>query len=1059
MVNPFISPGDEMEMAQNLYDIENINNIEESFEFSEIKIATSHTDIDITEELIPPEESVIAVVDKGGLKENESPRSIEKRARVVNSAEDAAEDTKRIKITESILDDICVDALKSCVIVHVIKSPESCTHEVAIYPGQEYVPLQYFIGKPAKCYAFVLDPFQKEAILCIDNQQSVLVSAHTSAGKTVVAEYAIAKSLNAKQRVIYTTPIKALSNQKYREFNEEFKDVGLVTGDVTINPSASCLIMTTEILRNMLYRGSEIMREVGWVVFDEIHYMRDKERGVVWEETLILLPDNVRYVFLSATIPNARQFAEWVCHLHKQPCHVVYTDYRPTPLQHYIFPAGGDGLHLIVDESGHFKEDNFNTAMAVLQSSGEAAKGDQKGRKGGIKGVNSGQSNIFKIVKMIMERNFAPVIIFSFSKKDCEVYAMQMAKLNFNTADEKKLVDEVFNNALDVLSEEDRQLPQVENVLPLLRRGIGIHHGGLLPILKEIIEILFGEGLIKALFATETFAMGLNMPARTVLFTAPRKFDGKDFRWISSGEYIQMAGRAGRRGLDDKGIVILMIDEKVSPGVGRDIVQGKADPINSAFHLTYNMVLNLLRVEEINPEYMLERSFFQFQNQSSIPELYKQVQEKQQELDKYRVNEEHSVVSYHHIRTQLDSLGKEFRKWITKPEYLVPYLQPGRLVKVQSESDEFDWGIVVNFKKQSNNTRNPLKSETVVIVDVLLHVTEESAKNDEPKPCKKGQNGNMEVVPVVHKLISHISSLRVYYPNDLRPADNRRSVLKTINEVKKRFPKGPPLLNPITEMHIKDAEFKNIVDSIHKFEERLFAHPLHRSSNLDCVYTLYKGKLNVLEQLKIVKTKLKEARSLLQMDELKHRKRVLRRMEYCTAADVIEFKGRVACELSSADELLVTEMIFNGIFNDLTTPQTVALLSCFVCDEKSAETIKCAEELSGPLRSMQELARRIAKISTECKLELDEEAYVEKFKPFLMDVVLAWCKGASFLSVCKMTDIFEGSIIRCMRRLEELLRQMCQAAKTIGSTDLENKFSEGVRLLKRDIVFAASLYL
>ncbi|XP_018803538.1 PREDICTED: superkiller viralicidic activity 2-like 2 [Bactrocera latifrons] len=966
---------------------------------------------------------------------------------------------KRMKETESILDDICVDALRSRIAVHVIESPESCTHEVAVYPGQEYIPLQALTGPPAKEYPFVLDPFQKEAILCIDNQQSVLVSAHTSAGKTVVAEYAIAKSLGCKQRVIYTTPIKALSNQKYREFNEEFKDVGLVTGDVTINPSASCLIMTTEILRNMLYRGSEIMREVGWVVFDEIHYMRDKERGVVWEETLILLPDNVRYVFLSATIPNARQFAEWVCHLHKQPCHVVYTDYRPTPLQHYIFPAGGDGIHLIVDEKGQFKEDNFTTAMAVLQNAGDAGKGDQRGRKSGIRGVDSGQSNIFKIVKMIMERNFAPVIIFSFSKKDCEVYAMQMAKLDFNTAEEKKLVDEVFNNAMDVLSEEDRQLPQVENVLPLLKRGIGIHHGGLLPILKEIIEILFGEGLLKALFATETFAMGLNMPARTVLFTAPRKFDGKNFRWISSGEYIQMAGRAGRRGLDDKGIVILMIDEKVSPSTGRGIVQGKADPINSAFHLTYNMVLNLLRVEEINPEYMLERSFFQFQNQSSIPELYKQVQDKQNELAKIKINEEHSVASYHHIREQLDSYGKQFKRWITKPEYLVPFLQPGRLIKVQNEKDEFDWGIVVNFKKQTNNAKNPLKAETVVVVDVLLHVTEASAKADEPKPCKPGQKGNMEVVPVLHTLISQISSLRVYYPNDLRPADNRRSVLKTIAEVKKRFPKGPPLLNPITEMNIKSDEFKQVVDSIDKFEERLYAHPLHNSTELENIYERYTEKLKVQEELKTVKTKLKEARSLLQMDELKHRKRVLRRMEYCTAADVIEFKGRVACELSSADELLLTEMIFNGIFNDITTAQSVALLSCFVCDEKSSETPKATEELSGPLRSMQDLARRIAKISTECKLNMDEESYVEKFKPFLMDVVLAWCKGASFLSVCRMTDIFEGSIIRCMRRLEELLRQLCQAAKTIGNTDLENKFSEGVRLLKRDIVFAASLYL
>lgn len=275
-----------------------------------------------------------------------------------------------IEDKEEELDDCALEALRVRIVTHQLVSPESCTHEVAAHPDQEYIPLQPFTGVPAKEYPFVLDPFQKQAILCIDNSQSVLVSAHTSAGKTVVAEYAIAKSLAAKQRVIYTTPIKALSNQKFREFTDEFQDVGLVTGDVTINPSASCLIMTTEILRNMLYRGSEIMREVGWVIFDEIHYMRDKERGVVWEETLILLPDNVRYVFLSATIPNARQFAEWVCHLHKQPCHVVYTDYRPTPLQHYIFPAGGDGIHLIVDEKGQFKEDNFTTAMAVLANAG-----------------------------------------------------------------------------------------------------------------------------------------------------------------------------------------------------------------------------------------------------------------------------------------------------------------------------------------------------------------------------------------------------------------------------------------------------------------------------------------------------------------------------------------------------------------------------------------------------------------------------------------------------------------------------------------------------------------
>ncbi len=214
--------------------------------------------------------------------------------------------------------------------------------------------------RPAKTYLFELDMFQEAAIGYIEKGESVLVSAHTSAGKTAVAEYAIAKSLRDSQRVIYTSPIKALSNQKYRDLQAEFSDVGLMTGDITINPSASCLIMTTEILRSMLYRGSEVMREVVWVIYDEIHYMRDKTRGVVWEESIILLPHTTRFVFLSATIPNSREFASWIVHLHRQPCHVVYTDFRPVPLEHFVFPSGGEGLHMVKNQKGKFLEDNFD---------------------------------------------------------------------------------------------------------------------------------------------------------------------------------------------------------------------------------------------------------------------------------------------------------------------------------------------------------------------------------------------------------------------------------------------------------------------------------------------------------------------------------------------------------------------------------------------------------------------------------------------------------------------------------------------------------------------------
>ncbi|XP_013981578.1 exosome RNA helicase MTR4 [Salmo salar] len=948
--------------------------------------------------------------------------------------------------------------------VEPVETVEGCNHEVALPANEDYTQLKPRVGKAAKEYPFILDPFQREAILCIDNNQSVLVSAHTSAGKTVCAEYAIALALREKQRVIFTSPIKALSNQKYREMYEEFQDVGLMTGDVTINPTASCLIMTTEILRSMLYRGSEVMREVAWVIFDEIHYMRDAERGVVWEETIILLPDNVHYVFLSATIPNAKQFAEWICHLHKQPCHVVYTDFRPTPLQHYIFPAGGDGLHLVVDENGEFREDNFNTAMQVLRDTGDSggssggSKWDPKGRKGGTRGP----SNVFKIVKMIMERNFQPVIIFSFSKKECEAYALQVSKLDFNTDEEKKLVEEVFNNAIDCLSDDDKKLPQVEHVLPLLKRGIGIHHGGLLPILKETIEILFSEGLLKALFATETFAMGINMPARTVLFTNARKFDGKDFRWITSGEYIQMSGRAGRRGMDERGIVIFMADEKMSPAVGKQLLKGSADPLNSAFHLTYNMVLNLLRVEEINPEYMLEKSFYQFQHYRAVPGVVENMAKLEEMYNAIEIPNEESVVTYYKIRQQLAKLSKEIEEFIHKPKYCLPFLQPGRLVKVKNEDADFGWGVVVNFSKKSNVKAITGDADPLYVVEVLVHCSKESVKNtatEAAKPAAAGEKGEMQVVPVMLHLLTSISSVRLYSPKDLRPYDNRQSMLKSIQEVQKRFPDGVPLLDPIDDMGIKDPGLKKVIQKVEAFEHRMYSHPMHSDPSLEAVYSLCERKALIAGDIKGAKRELKKARTVLQMDELKCRKRVLRRLGFASSSDVIEMKGRVACEISSADELLLTEMVFNGLFNDLSAEQVTALLSVFVFQENVNEMPKLTEQLAGPLRQMQECAKRVAKVSAEAKLEVDEDTYLDKFKPHLMDVVYTWANGSTFAQICKMTDVFEGSIIRCMRRLEELLRQMCQAAKAIGNTELENKFAEGITKIKRDIVFAASLYL
>ena len=622
-------------------------------------------------------------------------------------------------------------------------STHEVRHEVALPDGYMYEPLQKHtpLNPPVREYPFKLDPFQRLAVSCIERQESVLVSAHTSAGKTVVAEYAIAMALKDRQRVIYTSPIKALSNQKYRELQEIFGDVGLMTGDVTINQEASCLVMTTEILRSMLYRGSEVMREVAWVIFDEIHYMRDKERGVVWEETLIMLPDTVRFVFLSATIPNAMQFARWICHLHGQPCHVVYTNYRPTPLQHYVFPVGAEGLYLVVDENGVFKEENFSRALGVFSANntGRDAQSNAKQPKKSSQSKFAHESDLYRVIKMITSKNFHPIIVFSFSKKDCENYAMQMSRLDFNNDEEKKLLMTVFRNAISGLSEEDKALPQIESIIPLLKRGIGIHHGGLLPILKEVIEILFQEGLLKVLFATETFSIGLNMPAKTVVFTSIRKFDGKDFRWITSGEYIQMSGRAGRRGLDDRGIVIMMLGERMDPSVAKSMIKGHADPLNSAFHLEYNMILNMMRVEGNSPEKMLDKSFFQFQNTDSIPQLDVELEKIRSSIEELGpIPQESLLAEYVGLKKQLDTANDDHRKVVNHQAYALPFLQPGRLVRVKMANASFGWCVTINVQKQrfGQNQRSNKRQSPAFLIDVLAYCKRDTgdAANNVPIP-------------------------------------------------------------------------------------------------------------------------------------------------------------------------------------------------------------------------------------------------------------------------------------------------------------------------------------
>jgi ATP-dependent RNA helicase DOB1 len=825
-------------------------------------------------------------------------------------------------------------------------------------------------------------------------------------------------ALRDKQRVIYTSPIKALSNQKYRELQHEFKDVGLMTGDVTINESASCLVMTTEILRNMLYRGSEVTREMAWVIFDEVHYMRDKERGVVWEETMILLPNVVKYVFLSATIPNAREFAQWICKIKNQPCNVVYTDYRPVPLQHYIYASGSEGIYLVVDEKGNFKDENFNKAIAIV---GEDHQLDKIMEKKGKKKQNV-ETDMRKIISLIHENNLSPAIVFSFSKKDCETNAMSLAKMDLTSDEEKELIEKIYNSAIGTLSEEDQQLPQIQLMLPLLKKGIGVHHGGLLPIVKEAVELIFQESLVKVLFSTETFSMGINMPAKTVVFTSIEKFDGEDYRWLSGGEYIQMSGRAGRRGLDDRGITILMLNKKMDSDVCKNILMGKSDPLYSTFHLSYNMLVNLMRVEGINPEYIIKRSFHQFQSERTVPQIKYKIIEYNTELvsfnTKYGFNsDEEKIKELLDVQLQIEKYENEISRIITNPEYAVPFLAAGRLIKVRG----WGWGVCVNITKKrleilmknkkfiSENLNSDDKTLETFIIDTLLYVktTTDADSKILPGDLNK-EDGMLGVVPVLINSLENLSTLKININHDLKDKKVLKNMEKLMNEIFKRFPKGLPYLDPITDMNIKDSKLNEIITKVNNLKEtqELIANiPKHQVE-------LYNDKQKITTNINTLLENLKKLKELVLKDDLKNMKRVLKRLEF-VSEETVTRKGQVACQISTSDEILLTEMLFNGSFNNIEPNYLCSMLSCFLVNEggSKAETKTPKDQRLTNLNNIiKENAKKIAEVLVDCKIEIAEQEYVDSFKIDLMEVTLEWANGCKFSEICKLTEVYEGNL-------------------------------------------------
>jgi superfamily II RNA helicase len=492
-------------------------------------------------------------------------------------------------------------------------------------------------------YTFPLDPFQQHAMKAICSEENVLVTAKTGSGKTLVGEIQIAYSLRKGKRVFYTTPIKSLSNQKFKDLKKQFGSVGIMTGDIKFCPDAKVVIMTTEILRNLLFKKDSTTKEIGLtaeiscadldaVIFDECHYINDRDRGHVWEEVMILLPPEVKMIMLSATLDHPEYFAEWLGELKQRSINLISTEYRIVPLTHTLWYA--KETHVLMDAKNNYNDKTYRDWIDWLYKQDLAhTKFQEKvrdARAGGTEGAISGKikptsflHRMNGLITHLQEEELLPALFFVLSRKDCEKYAKKVEG-TLITSSEVADVRHVWNFHLRNHRAKLEALPQYHLLFELVQRGIAFHHSGIIPTLKEIVEILFGKGLIKVLFATETFAVGINMPTKTAVFVGLKKYDEQrqGMRMLNTAEYLQMAGRAGRRGLDTMGTVIYLPDrDPVEPSEMRAMMCGGKAPVESRMEFGYDFILKTIQSGNRNWLDLLNKTYWRRQREAVIQDL------------------------------------------------------------------------------------------------------------------------------------------------------------------------------------------------------------------------------------------------------------------------------------------------------------------------------------------------------------------------------------------------------------------------------------------------------
>ena len=841
-------------------------------------------------------------------------------------------------------------------------------------------------------YDFALDKFQIDAIDALDAGSSVLVAAPTGSGKTLIAEYAIDAAIQQKQRAFYTAPIKALSNQKFNDLVAHYgkSEVGLLTGDNSINTSAPILVMTTEVLRNMIYARSEALNRLAVVVLDEVHFLQDAYRGPVWEEVIIHLDPTVQLVCLSATVSNATEVTEWLSTVRGRTVAIV-EEKRPVELINHFVVGDASTHEVSMFETIVNGQANPEVTRLEQHATQSAQRGnyrshqESQNRQERRNKPAAKRSRLFapsrvEIAELLEQQDLLPAIIFIFSRNQCDEAAESCVRagIRLTTPEQRTEISEIIDQRVTNFSDDDLAALSFSKFANQLESGIGAHHAGLIPAFKEIVEECFIRGLVRLVFATETLAVGLNMPARAVVIDKLTKFTGEHHQPLKASEYTQLTGRAGRRGIDTVGHALVLYNQYVSFEQVAALALSRSFRLTSAFRPTYNMAANLIQTHSRQEaHHLLNLSFAQFQSGRDVVELQARITRRSKERDRLREQAKSPFGNIDEYRNAFE-IRPDARQIIEA----IDALKPGDLILVPKSGRETKAAVIATAQRV-NGTKLTLVASTKAVLQL--------------------QAGDFDTPPIKQGHIVLPESLAFTSP-------------KFIKEVALRVMRTKP-----NKLHAKSSASKNFTELSHSVSQdpelrrRLIA--AKSADRIDSELAIMEARID--KSVQSVSAKFDELVQLMQ------------RRGYVSAWNLTD-QGRSLARIFHELDLVVAEALTVGLFDELNAAELASLLSTFVYEFRRAEDPPrpiIPTTLASKWKTLQALSDKIAQDEESSGLSPHRS-----LDPGLMDVTFAWASGDELIEILN-EDLTAGDFVRTMKQLIDLLRQISLVAQLPETRD------------------------